>query len=66
MQTFYSCMSFLCKINAVTCIKICTNELLFRWTINLALKTAENMFYADTPFESEDLVEVIDIIQTPF
>lgn len=36
-----------------------TSDLLLndRWTINLALKTAENMFYADTPFESEDLVE---------
>ncbi|KAH3877689.1 uncharacterized protein LOC127872130 isoform X2 [Dreissena polymorpha] len=28
-----------------------------RWTINLALKTAEKMFYAETPFEAEDLVE---------
>lgn len=26
----------------------------------MALKTAENMFYADTPFDSEDLVEVIN------
>uniref|UniRef100_K1PBN7 Uncharacterized protein n=1 Tax=Magallana gigas TaxID=29159 RepID=K1PBN7_MAGGI len=36
-----------------------TSDLLLndRWTINLALKTAENMFYADTPFDSEDLVE---------
>jgi hypothetical protein len=31
---------------------------IYRWTINLALKTAEKMFYADTPFNSEDLVEV--------
>ena len=31
-----------------------------RWTINLALKTAEKMFYAETPFEAEDLVEVSD------
>jgi hypothetical protein len=23
---------------------------IYRWTINLALKTAEKMFYADTPF----------------
>ena len=29
-----------------------------RWTINLALKTAEKMFYAETPFNAEDLVEV--------
>ncbi|XP_053383962.1 uncharacterized protein LOC123536322 isoform X2 [Mercenaria mercenaria] len=28
-----------------------------RWTINLALKTAEKMFYAETPFAAEDLVE---------
>ncbi|XP_055998277.1 uncharacterized protein LOC125647533 isoform X2 [Ostrea edulis] len=36
-----------------------TSDLLLndRWTINMALKTAENMFYADTPFDSEDLVE---------
>lgn len=36
-----------------------TSDLLLndRWTINLALKTAEKMFYADTPFNSEDLVE---------
>ncbi|KAL4225169.1 hypothetical protein ACF0H5_015861 [Mactra antiquata] len=27
------------------------------WTINLALKTAEKMFYAETPFDAEDLVE---------
>lgn len=56
----YPCLIFLCKINVV--IKIRKNELLFRWTINLALKTAENMFYADTPFDSEDLVEVIHLI----
>jgi hypothetical protein len=30
----------------------------YRWTINLALKTAEKMFYAETPFAAEDLVEV--------
>lgn len=60
----YPCIIFLCEINVV--IKIRKNELLFRWTINLALKTAENMFYADTPFDSEDLVEVIDILYTPF
>ena len=30
----------------------------FRWTINMALKTAEKMFYAETPFDAEDLVEV--------
>lgn len=60
----YPCLIFLCEINVV--IKIRKNELLFRWTINLALKTAENMFYADTPFDSEDLVEVIDILYTPF
>ncbi|XP_061182605.1 uncharacterized protein LOC133190936 [Saccostrea echinata] len=36
-----------------------TSDLLLndRWTIILALKTAERMFYADTPFDSEDLVE---------
>ncbi|CAG2255852.1 unnamed protein product [Mytilus edulis] len=36
-----------------------TSDLLLndRWTINLALKAAERMFYADTPFNSEDLVE---------
>ncbi|XP_052800681.1 uncharacterized protein LOC128231667 isoform X2 [Mya arenaria] len=28
-----------------------------RWTIHLALKTAEKMFYAETPFDAEDLVE---------
>ncbi|KAH9518688.1 hypothetical protein Btru_005988 [Bulinus truncatus] len=28
-----------------------------RWTINLVLKTAEKMFYTETPFDSEDLVE---------
>ncbi|KAK7491465.1 hypothetical protein BaRGS_00017294 [Batillaria attramentaria] len=28
-----------------------------RWTINLALRSAEKMFYAETPFDSEDLVE---------
>lgn len=28
-----------------------------RWTINLALKTAEKMFYAETPFDAEDLAE---------
>uniref|UniRef100_A0A2C9LNI7 Calponin-homology (CH) domain-containing protein n=1 Tax=Biomphalaria glabrata TaxID=6526 RepID=A0A2C9LNI7_BIOGL len=28
-----------------------------RWTVNLVLKTAEKMFYIDTPFDSEDLVE---------
>ncbi|KAK3602636.1 hypothetical protein CHS0354_034226 [Potamilus streckersoni] len=36
-----------------------TSDLLLndRWTINLALRTAEKMFYAETPFNSEDLVE---------
>ncbi|XP_060080381.1 uncharacterized protein LOC132559772 [Ylistrum balloti] len=36
-----------------------TTDLLLndRWTINLALRTAEKMFYAETPFDSEDLVE---------
>ncbi|KAI8781208.1 hypothetical protein BgiBS90_018559 [Biomphalaria glabrata] len=28
-----------------------------RWTVNLVLETAEKMFYIDTPFDSEDLVE---------
>lgn len=28
-----------------------------RWTINLVLRTAEKMFYANNPFDSEDLVE---------
>ena len=32
--------------------------LFYRWTINMALKTAEKMFYAETPFDAEDLVEV--------
>ena len=30
----------------------------FRWTINMILKTMEKMFYINTPFDSEDLVEV--------
>ncbi|KAL8614249.1 hypothetical protein ACOMHN_026466 [Nucella lapillus] len=36
-----------------------TTDLLLndRWTINLALRSAEKMFYAETPFDSEDLVE---------
>ncbi|XP_052066322.1 uncharacterized protein LOC127705978 isoform X4 [Mytilus californianus] len=36
-----------------------TSDLLLndRWTINLALKAAERMLHADTPFNSEDLVE---------
>ncbi|KAL5006741.1 hypothetical protein ScPMuIL_015547 [Solemya velum] len=36
-----------------------TLELLLndRWSINLVLKTAERMFYAQTPMDSEDLVE---------
>ncbi|GFO50623.1 ankyrin-3 [Plakobranchus ocellatus] len=36
-----------------------TSDLLLndRWTINLALRSAEKMFYAETPFDSEDLVE---------
>lgn len=62
--THLSMSNFFCEIYVV--IKIRKNELLFRWTINLALKTAENMFYADTPFDSEDLVEVIDILYMPF
>ncbi|KAK3101728.1 hypothetical protein FSP39_005894 [Pinctada imbricata] len=28
-----------------------------RWTINMAIRTAEKMFYNETPFDSEDLVE---------
>ncbi|CAH1786443.1 unnamed protein product [Owenia fusiformis] len=38
---------------------IFTTEVLLndKWTINLVLKTAEKMFYADSPFNSEDLVE---------
>ena len=28
----------------------------------MALKTAEKMFYAETPFDAEDLVEVSTII----
>ncbi|ESO91608.1 hypothetical protein LOTGIDRAFT_233395 [Lottia gigantea] len=28
-----------------------------RWTINLILRTAERMFYINTPFDSEDLVD---------
>ncbi|XP_059170627.1 uncharacterized protein LOC131952123 [Physella acuta] len=28
-----------------------------RWTINLVLRTAEKMFYSETPFDSEDLGE---------
>ena len=35
--------------------------MLYRWTINTALKTAEKMFYAETPFDAEDLVEVSNI-----
>ncbi|KAK7098620.1 uncharacterized protein [Littorina saxatilis] len=36
-----------------------TTDLLLndRWTINLALRSAEKMFYTETPFDSEDLVE---------
>ena len=30
-----------------------------RWSVNLILRTMEKMFYLDTPFDSEDLVEVI-------
>ncbi|PVD34056.1 hypothetical protein C0Q70_05318 [Pomacea canaliculata] len=39
--------------------KTFTSDLLLndRWTINLVLRTAEKMFYADTPFDSEDLAE---------
>ena len=29
-----------------------------RWAINMILKTVEKMFYMNTPFDSEDLVEV--------
>ncbi|XP_013397902.1 uncharacterized protein LOC106164510 [Lingula anatina] len=28
-----------------------------RWTMNLCLRTAEKMFYTETPFDSEDLAE---------
>ena len=31
---------------------------LFRWTINLALTTANQMFKSSNPFDSQDLVEV--------
>lgn len=36
-----------------------TSEILLndRWTLNCVLKTAEEMFYSNTPFDSEDLVE---------
>ena len=30
----------------------------FRWTINLALRTANQMFKSSNPFDSQDLVEV--------
>ena len=33
--------------------------IVYRWTINMAIRTAEKMFYNETPFDSEDLVEVI-------
>lgn len=56
----YLCLIFFCEINVV--IKICKNELFFRWIINLVLKIVENMFYVDILFDLEDLVEVIDIL----
>ena len=41
-------LSFVCEISGI----------FFRWTINMILKTMEKMFYINTPFDSEDLVEV--------
>ena len=34
----------------------------FRWTINLALTTANQMFKSSNPFDSQDLVEVASFI----
>ena len=33
-----------------------------RWTINLALTTANQMFKSSNPFDSQDLVEVTSLI----
>ena len=49
-----------CKLVKKACY-FTLNIMLYRWTINTALKTAEKMFYAETPFDAEDLVEVSNI-----
>ncbi|CAL1541164.1 unnamed protein product [Lymnaea stagnalis] len=45
-----------------------TTDLLLndRWTVNLVLRTAEKMLYADTPFSSEDLAEADGMAVTSY
>ena len=35
-------------------------SMIVRWTINLVLRTIEKMFFLDSPFDSEDLAEVVE------